>query len=99
MRDRGGMLLGLRAAQLALLGIGGIAVLLGLLAAGGQGGLVGGGIAVVMAFVALFPVQGRALVDWAGPLISYGHQRISGRGRYLGGPAALCRSRYLPRLD
>ena len=99
MRDRGGLLLGFRAPQLVLLGLGALAILLGFLNAGGRGGLTGAGLALVTATVALLPVQGRCLVDWTGPILTYAHQRITGRGRYLGGPTALHRAHHLPRLD
>jgi hypothetical protein len=98
-RDRGGLLLGFRASQLVLLGAGALAILTGFLTAGGDGGMVGAGIAAAAAFVAVFPVQGRCLVDWVRPLSNHAYQRFTGQGRYLGGPTALHRARYLPRLD
>ena len=98
-RDRGGLLLGLRASQLALFGLGAVAVLVGFLDAGGRGGLIGLGICTTAAFVAMFPIQGRCLVDWVSPIANYAYQRVTGQGRYLGGPRALHRARYVPRLD
>src|SRR3954452_22063404 len=99
MRDRGGLLLGFRASQLALLGVGAALTLMGFLSAGGRGGMIGAAVAGAAACVALFPVQGRCLVDWTGPLLGYGYQRITGQGRYLGGPTALRRAHHLPQLD
>ena len=98
-RDRGGLLLGLRAPQLVLFAIGGVALLVGFLGAGGQGGAIGLGVCAGAAFLATFPVQGRCLVDWVRPLTNYAYQRVTGQGRYLGGPRALRRSRFVPRLD
>src|SRR3954452_5885522 len=98
-RDRGSLLIGFRATQLLVLCLGVLAVLVGLLAAGGRGGLVGVGFCAVAATVAVFPVQGRPLVDWARPVTNYAFLRITGQGRYLGGPRALHRCRNVPRLD
>jgi len=98
-RDRGGLLLGFRAPQLVLIGLGAVAILTGFLTAGGDGGLAGAGIAAVAACLAVFPVQGRCLVDWVRPLLNYAYQRVSGQDRYLGGPRALHRARDVPRLD
>src|SRR4051794_16398347 len=98
-RDRGGLLLGFRASQLLVLGTGVTAVLVGLLTAGGRGGLVGVLLCCLAGVVALVPVQGRPLVDWARPVTHYLFLRVTGRGRYLGGARALHRSRHVPRLD
>lgn len=97
-RDRGGLLLGFKAAQLFTLAAGFAAVLIGLLAAGTTGGLVGFTLLGVAGFVALYPVQGRALIDWIRPLANYVHGRAVGRSRYLGGVNALHRCREV-RLD
>jgi hypothetical protein len=98
-RDRGGLLLGFRAPQLVLLGVGFTALLLGVLTAGARG--AGAGLAglIVLAFLAIFPVQGRALVDWTRPLANYAYGRVSGQARYLGGPFALRRCGHTARLD
>src|SRR4051794_11056057 len=98
-RDRGGLLLGFRASQLLVLGTGVTAVLVGLLTAGGRGGLVGILLCCAAGVVALVPVQGRPLVDWARPVTHYLFLRVTGRGRDLGGARALHRSGNVPRLD
>jgi len=98
-RDRGGLLLGFRAAQLVLLGLGFTALLVGVLTAGASGAGAGLAVLAVSAFLATFPVQGRALVDWARPLANYGFARIRGEARYLGGPFALRRCGHIARLD
>lgn len=98
-RDRGGLLLGFRAPQLVLLGLGFTAMLAGLLAGGVRGGGAGLAVLSAAALVALFPVQGRALVDWARPLANYACARLNGQTRYLGGPYALRRCRNRARLD
>lgn len=90
-RDRGGLLLGFKATQLVTLGCGFAAVLIGLLTAGSGGGIVGFAILAVAGFVALYPVQGRALIDWVRPLANHAHARLLGRSRYLGGANALHR--------
>jgi len=98
-RDRGGLLLGFRAPQLLLLGLGCAAMLAGLLVGGAQGGGAGLAALIGLAFIALFPVQGRALVDWIRPLANYAHARLIGRARYLGGPFALRRCGDRTRID
>lgn len=98
-RDRGGLLLGFRAVQLLMLGLGVAGVLLGLLAAGEGGGLAGLLGFLVAAFAALFPIQGRPLIDWVRPIANYGYLRVTGQARYLGGPRAVRRCRHMPRLD
>ncbi|GAB3785476.1 SCO6880 family protein [Nocardioides ungokensis] len=98
-RDRGGLLLGLRAPQLGLLGIGCACLLLGLLSAGARGGGAGLAVLACLAFLALFPVQGRALVDWARPVANHFYARVKGEARYLGGPFALRRCDSRVRLD
>jgi hypothetical protein len=98
-RDRGGLLLGFRAPQLLLFGLGAGAVLLGFLSGGGQGGLIGLSVCGAAAAAAVFPIQGRPLVDWVRPVTNYFYQRATGQGRYLGGHRALHRARYVPRLD
>jgi hypothetical protein len=98
-RDRGSLLLGFRPNQLLVLGVGVLAVLLGLVSGGGRGGLLGVSLLVLAAAAALFPVQGRPLVDWVRPVTNYVYMRWTGQGRYLGGPRALHRSRGVPRLD
>src|SRR3954453_11227148 len=80
-RDRGGLLLGFKATQLATLGAGFAAVLVGVLTAGNAGALVGFTILVVAGFLALYPVQGRALVDWARPIANHLHARALGESR------------------
>ncbi|MBO0728255.1 MAG: hypothetical protein J2P57_03280 [Acidimicrobiaceae bacterium] len=97
--DRHDLLLGLRASQLVMVGIGAAAILVGFLAGGEGGGVLGFAVAAVTGFVAVFPVQGRCLVDWARPLANHALRRVTGRGVYLGGPIALHRSRFAPRLD
>jgi hypothetical protein len=76
-RDRGGLLLGFKLTQLVVLGLGFAAVLVGLLANGARGGMIGFLTLVVTAGLALYPVQGRALVDWARPLANFGYARIA----------------------
>ena len=98
-RDRGSLLLGFRPTQLLVLGLGFLAVLAGLLTGGGRGGLAGVMICAGAGVAALFPVQGRPLVDWVRPVVNYVYLRVTGRGRYLGGPRALHRCRGVPRLD
>src|SRR3954452_22207305 len=98
-RDRGSLLLGFRANQLVILGVGVLAVLVGLVGGGGHGGLLGVLVCVCAGFAALFPVQGRPLVDWSRPIANYLYMRVTGQGRYLGGPRALHRCRGVPRLD
>jgi len=90
-RDRGGLLLGFKAAQLFTLAVGFAAVLGGLLTAGTRGGMVGFATLAAAGFLALYPVQGRALVDWVRPLANHLHGRLLGRSRYLGGANALRR--------
>ena len=98
-RDRGGMLLGFRASQLALLALGTVAVLIGFLTDAERGGLIGLALFGLAAFIAVFPIQGRPAVDWVRPLSNYAIQRVTGTGRYLGGPRALHRSRFVPALQ
>jgi hypothetical protein len=98
-RDRGGLLIGFRAPQLILLGLGFTAMLTGLLVGGASGGGAGFAVLTLLAFVALFPVQGRALVDWVRPLANYLFARLNGQSRYLGGPFALRRCGDRARLD
>ena len=45
------------------------------------------------------PGPGPVLVDWVRPLLNYAYQRVTGTGRYLGGPRALhrCAGRAAPR--
>lgn len=97
-RDRGGLLLGFKAVQLLTLAAGFAAVLVGLLTAGTSGGLAGFAVLAVTGFLALYPVQGRALVDWVRPLANYAHARLVGGSRYLGGVNALHRCKDV-RLD
>lgn len=99
-RDRGGLLLGFKATQLATLAVGFGAVLIGVLTAGSTGGLVGFTTLMAAGFLALYPVQGRALVDWARPVANHLYARALGgsRSRYLGGVNALHRCKDL-RLD
>jgi len=98
-RDRGGILLGFRAAQLVVLGAGFASILVGLLTAGMAGATIGLGILCAAGFLSLYPVQGRPLIDWVRPVLTYAHARVTGRRRYLGGRHALHRCRSVPRLD
>ncbi|MGH3472726.1 MAG: SCO6880 family protein [Nocardioidaceae bacterium] len=98
-RDRGGILLGFRPPQLLILGLGVAVVFVGLVTAGGRGGLVGTAVLVTAVAAAVLPIQGRPLVDWVRPVLNFGYQRLTGQGRYLGGPWALHRNRYVRRLD
>src|SRR3954452_12968627 len=98
-RDRGGLLLGFRAPQLALFGLGALAVLLGFLSGTTKGPLLGMSVAGLTGFVAVFPVQGRPLIDWSRPLANYAYQRATGQGRYLGGPRAVRRADQVPSLS
>lgn len=97
-RDRGGLLIGFKANQLVVLGVGFAAVLTGFLTAGASGGITGGVVLAVTATVALFPVQGRALVDWARPVANHLHARLRGQAHFLGGPAALHRCSHASQL-
>lgn len=97
-RDRGGLLLGFKATQLLTLAIGCGAVLIGLLTAGTRGGLIGFVVLAVAAVLALYPVEGRALVDWARPLANFGYTRLVNKSGYLGGASALHRCRNV-RID
>src|SRR3954452_10743666 len=99
-RDRGGLLLGFKATQLATLAVGFAAVLVGVLTAGTPGAVVGFATLAAAGVLALYPVQGRALVDWARPVANHLHARALGesRSRYLGGVSALHRCKEL-RLD
>lgn len=87
-RDRGGLLLGFTAPQLFALGLGFGAVLGGLLLGAAPTGFL---ILTAAAFLALYPVQGRVLVDWIRPLANHLYARWTGRGTYLGGAHALHR--------
>lgn len=93
-RDRGGLLIGLRAGQLLFLGLGFAAVLVGLLTAGTHGGMLGMAMLTAGAVVALLPVQGRPVVDWIGPLVNHANARFYGQRCYLGGPHALRRRKH-----
>src|SRR5262245_31799478 len=95
-RDRGALLVGFRPRQVVVVSVGAAAILLGFLSAGGSGGLVGAAVLLAALVAALFPVQGRPLVDWVRPTINYGYLRLTGRTRYLGGPWSMRRNRYLP---
>jgi hypothetical protein len=75
------------------------AVLLGLITKGERGGVIGFLILGATTLDALYPIQGRALVDWARPLCNYGGARLLKRGRYLGGPHALHRCGQVARID
>lgn len=97
-RDRGGLLLGFKATQLATLSVGFGSVLIGVLAAGTVGGVIGFAILLSAGALALYPIQGRAVVDWARPLANYLHGRLVGSSRYLGGASSLRRCKTL-RLD
>lgn len=92
-RDRGGLLLGFTAPQLAVLGLGFLALLAGLVVGGQRGGGLGLALLTAAGFVALYPVQGRALIDWIRPIANHGYSRIRGDATYLGGPHALHRCR------
>ncbi|WP_310962473.1 SCO6880 family protein [Nocardioides terrisoli] len=98
-RDRGGLLIGFTASQICALGCGFAAVLFGVLAGGTGGALVGCLVLGVMATLALFPVQGRPLVDWARPIANHLHARLLGDAHYLGGFSALRRCDGVARMD
>jgi hypothetical protein len=85
-RDRGGVLLGFTAAQVTLLAAGGGAVLVGLVTAGGPGGLAGFAGFGIAVLAAILPVRGRPAVDWTRPTVNYLYGRVTGRARYRGGP-------------
>src|SRR4051794_15086295 len=91
-RDRGGLLLGFTAPQLFCLGTGFGAVLGGLLLGSVPLGFT---LLAAMGVLALYPVQGRVLVDWARPLANHAHAKWTGRATYLGGPHALHRRKDL----
>jgi hypothetical protein len=88
-RDRQAILLGMRAPQLALLSLGAVSLLLGLLTQSRYG--VPSGLTACLATVcaAFLPVQGRPLVDWARPVANFLYGRFTGQGTYLGGPWAV----------
>jgi hypothetical protein len=88
-RDRRALMLGLRLPQLLLLAAGVGMVLLGLLSQVRYGGSLGVATGMGLAFVALFPVQGRPVIDWGRPLANHVYGRVTGQGSYLGGPRAL----------
>ncbi|WP_370617683.1 SCO6880 family protein [Mumia sp. Pv 4-285] len=88
-RDRGAILLGLRLNQLLLLTEGVILMMIGFVAGGGSGGLLGLLALLVCAFLAFFPVQGRPIIDWGRPVANYVAGRLSGEATYLGGPWAV----------
>jgi membrane protein implicated in regulation of membrane protease activity len=75
-RDRGGLLIGFRASQLVLLGLGFAAVLAGLLLAGQQGGLIGFAVLTAFATMAIFPVNGQPAVDWGRPVANQSPERL-----------------------
>ena len=52
---------------------------------------------MMLAFVALFPVQGRPVIDWARPIANYVYGRITDQGTYLGGPWAMHAPQIGPR--
>jgi hypothetical protein len=82
-RDRGSLLLGFRAPQLVVLSIGLAATLVGLLTGGGRGGIYGACVLGAAFVAAVFPVQGRPLVDWLRPLANHGYGKATGQARYL----------------
>ena len=88
-RDRRALLLGLRLPQLLLLAAAATTLLAGLVGPIQYGGPLGAGSAAALVFVAIFPVQGRPIVDWARPIANYLHGRVTGQGTYLGGPRAM----------
>jgi hypothetical protein len=88
-RDRRALMLGLRLPQLLLLAAGVGMVLLGLLSQVPYGGPLGVATGTGLAFVALFPLQGRPVIDWGRPLANHLYGRVTGQGSYLGGPRAL----------
>ena len=88
-RDRRTVLLGLRLPQLACLALGGAAVLLGFLSELPYGAPAGVLLGIAAAVVALAPVQGRPIIDWARPITNHLHGRVTGQATYLGGPRAL----------
>jgi hypothetical protein len=90
-RDRGGLLIGFRASQLVLLGLGFAAVLAGLLLAGQQGGLIGFAVLTAFATMAIFPVNGQPAVDWGRPVANHAHAKLRKDGTYRGGPFAMSR--------
>jgi hypothetical protein len=98
-RDRGGLLLGFRLNQLLTMAAGLGTLLVGLVADGRRGGVLGLIVLIASALVALCPIQGRALVDWVRPLSNYWYGRLRGTARYLGGPNALHRCGDVARLD
>lgn len=99
LRDRGGLLLGLRLPQLLVLGVGVAAILGGFITAGGDGGMAGFVVFAAAVAAALWPIQGRPVIDWVRPATVFLWRRVSNTGKYLGGPWALHRNNGLPRLD
>ncbi|GAB3665519.1 hypothetical protein GCM10027596_31820 [Nocardioides korecus] len=97
-RDRGGILVGFRGAQVLLIGAGFAAVLLGLLLAGSQGGVLGFAVFTAASIVALTPVGGQTAVDWTRPLANHTHNRVTRGKAYRGGPYAMTR-RKEDRID
>lgn len=88
-RDRGALLLGMRLSQIIVMVFGVALMLVGFLAAGDSGGLIGAMALMCCAAVAWFPVQGRPLIDWVRPVVNFVHGKITGQGTYLGGPWAM----------
>jgi hypothetical protein len=77
-RETRGVLLGLRAGQLALLLAGATALVIGL-AAGPAGALVGIAILALTASAALVPLAGRTVEQWLPATLGYTTTRLSGR--------------------
>lgn len=77
-RETRGVLLGLRAGQLALLLAGATAVVTGL-AAGPAGAVVGVAVLALTASAALVPLAGRTAEQWLPAVIGYVTTRLSGR--------------------
>jgi hypothetical protein len=96
-RDRRVLLLGMRLPQVALIAGGAGCLLLGLLAGGALSGGLGVLAGLASLVVALFPVQGRPLVDWVRPVANHLYGRITGQATYLGGPWALHTPKTGPR--
>jgi hypothetical protein len=101
-RETGGVILGLRGAQLGALVLG-LTALVGGLSRGPIGAAVGLGVLAACAAFAFVGVGGRTADQWAPVLLGYGAQRLRGQQRFRSGPfgATSCgRDRdAAPRLD
>jgi len=97
-RETAGVMLGLRAGQLALLAVGLLTVLVGL-----QYGTAGFAVSLVpgllLAVVAFLPFAGRQLDQWVPIGLAHVFRRVNGQLAFRSGPAALGERGQVPELD